>query len=1265
MKKYFKIIAIFILVFTSVNWGSLNVQASSQKELVTNEPRNISGAGFWETANIREWLNSDKQNPEYTNVLSSDFSKEKGFLTNFTSDEQDGIAVTKRRFYLSGTDATHYREDSPLTRIPATSGHVYDDLIDVAIFNKNGMKHTEFSSVFSNDKIFIMNEFEIYHYVQMKGVPFAKTDKVGNKGDYWVGANTWNGVGEHTSVIYRDNKINRARNYNSLGIVPAFHLKPSYELKDGRLAKNLNIGDTVNLGEYGGQAMQWEVVNIADGYPLLWSSGIITKKAIQSRGNKFYRFSEHIDFPNADVDITKDLKVYNKSGDITPPQIKIVNRNELSVPKNGSFTLNIQAIDNVGIKRIIMPDGHSVNSDKTSFEVTDNGRYTIKAEDVSGNYSGLTLYVNNINHPSEVELIPNEKGWSNTNVDIQVEANNDVDDFSRASFTQTNFRHVLFPYNTKIGYANKKVRFTGEARLKKANVPVQNYSITAGFTYTSRATLGNGYALQNRYPSTSGTRLFYLKDMDSTFKKFDEVVTIDSEYHDRLNVSITYNYPEIWGKDMFHVEFRNLKTELLDVDDFEITKITLPDGKDIHGKRATYTATKTGKYNFDVLDNRGKVTSKSIDVKIDKVKPELDVIQKDNEWTKHDVILSINASDEGGSGFDRIVLPDGRVIRDQKATFAAEKNGNYEFKAYDGAGNVTTKVHKVNNIDKTYPKLNIDISQKEWTNKNVELTVNASDEGGSKLRDVLIQGENKIKNGDFNNIDKDWLGVTVSSGERQFEKGKVILKDTNESETARTKFAQVDVLSEGLRDNFLVQIKAKGNGKLNARFGVGGTAFDYVDRPQEVSENEKTYEFFVPYDKAYRDQFIIELLGAGEIEITNVNLIETKKLDGNKLDIYENGTYNIIATDNAENMTQEEIVIDNIDKEKPTLSTSQDTNEETHENVTLSIDAKDNLSGIKSITYLGENMIRNGNFSEGDNHWNLQVDQGGFATIVNNVAHLKDKNISANKIGQKDAFKDSTIGAQHFAEIIARGEGIINARYLSDGTGGDRDYKQSLEDKVNFKTYTFPIYRKDNSLGEFMVERIGEDGWAEISEIKVFAQKDITDSKQLEVTQNGSYTFVVEDNAGNFITETHKVTNINKYTKLTKPTIDSFDDISLQSDNQHFSSTINGLTIENWKDNAPWKLQVSATPMSNGKDELPMKLDRILDVNSKVGQSSPSINHNTSKQLSKEKIELISENSNRGKYEIVFDGGLNVDVSSTTRKGEYESKITWELIMAP
>lgn len=79
----------------------------------------------------------------------------------------------------------------------------------------------------------------------------------------------------------------------------------------------------------------------------------------------------------------------------------------------------------------------------------------------------------------------------------------------------------------------------------------------------------------------------------------------------------------------------------MDDDDFKINKIELPNGKDILDSVYTDTLSKEGVYTYKVHDNRGMVTEKSIEVKIDKTSPTIDFEQSQTEWTNTDINIKV------------------------------------------------------------------------------------------------------------------------------------------------------------------------------------------------------------------------------------------------------------------------------------------------------------------------------------------------------------------------------------------------------------------------------------------------------------------------------------------------------------------------------------------------------------------------------------------------------------------------------------------------
>ncbi|MFD1705228.1 DUF6273 domain-containing protein [Siminovitchia sediminis] len=668
----------------------------NQEEMPLGDDRIRDGASYWATSNIREWLNSDQKNVKYTNI-PPDYKNESGFLYEFTESERNAIAVTKRRSILVGKD-NRVRDGGikALAIFPDGGANTFKYMNHaIRDFNVN-WKDYYYHNV--NDKVFLLSPHEIHFYIQQKGISLRKQDTNGIYRNWWSTANLWNGNFEQPLFIDSNGFIGRVRTSTEQGIVPAIHLKPTTIL-NGKKAHELTIGEKVTFGKYNNQAIQWIVINkTPEGYPLLWSERILTQKQYQKQGDKVYRYSESINFAKEDISISDDLKVYNKYGDTKPPKLYVTNRQELDERKNANFMLYLKAEDESGIEKIILDDGTELKSDHASVLIEQNKNYYFQAVDKAGNYTGIMIPINNLNPPATVDIIPSHQGWTNQDVKINIEASNDFEDYQTNKVQLNRFSQNFHTYPNKISYAHKRIRISGEVELIKADRPVDDYRIGVSVTYTQRTPLVDGYIIGTTYPIQYVAKLSEIKNKP---KKFDVIMTVGNDYYNNLQVGVRYDYPQVWSVHPYTVEFRNLKYELLDVEDFEIKKITLPSGEEIFDRRYTYTATKTGTYKFDVLDNRGRITSKSIEVKIDKVKPNLSIQPSTTKITHDDVVLNVTATDEGGSGVKRIKSPNGQWVNNNKASYTVKENGSYTFVVEDHAGNQSSKSYTVTNIDKT------------------------------------------------------------------------------------------------------------------------------------------------------------------------------------------------------------------------------------------------------------------------------------------------------------------------------------------------------------------------------------------------------------------------------------------------------------------------------------------------------------------------------------------------------------------------------------
>lgn len=390
----------------------------------------------------------------------------------------------------------------------------------------------------------------------------------------------------------------------------------------------------------------------------------------------------------------------------------------------------------------------------------------------------------------------------------------------------------------------------------------------------------------------------------------------------------------------------------------------------------------------------------------------------------------------------------------------------------------------------------------------------------------------------------------------------------------------------------------------------------------------------------------------------------------------QNGDYTFIIEDNVGNKMSYIVTVDKIDTTPPNVTITPNTSEKTHEYVTLTVNAKDNESGIKNILYIGENMVKNGDFSEGYNYWtNSGGNEGEFVLTDENTMLLQSP-VNENKIKQNNAFLSSTDGATYYSEITARGNGVLNVRYGVYGSQGgspSRDHKQEITDENNFRVYRFPIERGELSNDNLVIEKLGKQGWIEIKDIKVFEQKDITDTKQLEVALNGTYHFIVEDNAGNITRESYTVNNIEYTLSMSNPVIDDFDTVYLEEAPKIVSTNILPLYISDWRDEPNWRLSVSAEPLKLVGESFNMpvgtiKINGLSKISRLIGNGAmPTKTFLNDTILDDGAIELVRGINSRGKYELTFpEDALEVIIDpSVAKTGNYRSTITWELVSSP
>ena len=721
-----------------LNW--INPYTSDRAEVYID--RKNDGSTYWGSSSLREWLNSSSTKVDYTNnppskenTLGNGYDKEAGFLSEFTKEEINAIANTKHRVLTMDLDSKaiiggtgnpgHFN-----TSMPVTLSANYNQVIN----------YKNYTYSLETDKVYLLNPYEVYWFLERRNFETRRfpTEVAQNKCNTNSNYKSWSlyggsygGTTELNYIVTNSGVI--SYDYNSatpLGVVPVLNLKPNYTLDNGTHSSELNIGDYVEFGTYLGSKIQWQVINISnEGYPMLLATHILDIKEFNSKGQEPRLYSDYISFNKVELDLSNDIE-YNstfKSTDKEPPQGEVLNEEVLEGRHNNEFTLKLRFSDNdSGIKYVIMPNGSKTYSAEFDYTVFENKEYIFGIMDNAGNYNKFGVPVANINQDANLTINTSSEDWSNNDALIYIASDNTIKQTLSRTISGNSFGTVLPNY---ISYSNATFKVTGTAILNHADPSVLNRGgmLEIGFHYHVRGN-NNGYSYTANPVWNYGMKRIPLDDIilnKSVSFEFD--ITVPSNYYKDLTPAFQLSLPnDLIGK--ASVQLKDLTYYLPDDSDFAINSIELPNGQIVENvKEYTDVISEDGIHNltYKVLDNRGKITEKTITVKVDKTAPTLDLNYNTN-ITNQNIAVSISASD-ATSGVKRIKLPNGNYITNLNSTYTISGDGEYTFECEDVAGNITTKTIIINNIDKDKPSITIDKNKTEWTNKPIKININTRD----------------------------------------------------------------------------------------------------------------------------------------------------------------------------------------------------------------------------------------------------------------------------------------------------------------------------------------------------------------------------------------------------------------------------------------------------------------------------------------------------------------------------------------------------------
>jgi hypothetical protein len=634
-----------------------------------------------------------------------------------------------------------------------------------------------------------------------------------------------------------------------------------------------------------------------------------------------------------------------------------------------------------------------------------------------------------------------------------------------------------------------------------------------------------------------------------------------------------------------------------------------------------------GTVYFRTTDNDGNVTSKSISVtNIDKSAPSVEISGNTATVTNQNVILSVSAEDSA-SGIKSIQYSFDNRSWLTGSTISVDSNKTVYVKVTDNAGNITEKSIEVNNIDKIAPNkptASADITSA--TNQNV--TVSA-----------VFSSDSVVKQYSFDNKTwKTYSSsVVMEDNGTVYFRGKD--EAGNYSTVTSYTVSNIDKVAPAKPEVFAsTTAPTNKNVTVNAEFSLDSIKQQYslddqnwYDYESEIVFNRNGIVYFRGIDAAenisdvteYRVSNIDKIAPAAPTASANINTLTngsvivtvefsndtTRKefsYDGQTWGAYNAGiemTANGIlyfrgkdAAGNYSEITEYEVTnIDKIAPAKPIASAN--------------ITAATNQSVTVIATFSNDTVTKE--YSLDNKFW--QAYTAGVVMDANGIVYFRAKDAAGNyseitEYEVRNIDKVSPIVPTVSANIT----GATNQDVTVSATfSNDTVAKEYSLDNNTWETYTTGIVLSDNGTVYFR----GKDEAGNYSEVtsyevtnidKVSPTLDITADKttptnqnvvltatvsdgtveyfangkwnvgnSLTVTENGTYQFRVTDAAGNSVTDSIVVNNIDKAAP-DKPTAEA-DITSVTNGSVTVSVAFSNDTIvkEYSLDNKNWKVYTS------------------------------------------------------------------------------------------
>ena len=825
--------------------------------------------------------------------------------------------------------------------------------------------------------------------------------------------------------------------------------------------------------------------------------------------------------------------------------------------------------------------------DSGIFKVSEKGTYNIISTNNAGNSTEYEIAINNIDKTAPNLEVNYSKEWTKDNVKLtiistdaesglsSVTVNGEQIDTSGKYVVRENGIYTIEAIDNVGNISEKEIIINNidktEPNLEvnynkqwtKEAVELTIISTDAESGLSSVTVNGEQIDVNGKYTVTENG-IYDILATDNAGNSIVKEIAVNNIDKSRFDFEINYSID--WTKD--NIELTIVSTDL----ESGLASVTV-NGEEIYTS-GKYIVSENGIYDIIAVNNAGNDINRKIVINnIDRTAPNLEV-NYNKEWTKDNLELTIIATDEG-SGLASVTV-NGEEI-DASGKYTVRENGVYKIIATDNVGNIINNEIVINNIDKIAPNLEVNYSD-EWTKEDVELTITSTDVG-SGLASVTVNGEqidvnekyivtengtytieatdnvgNTIENEiiNINCIDNESPKLQIIGNKTKWKNDSVLLEiiaDDKDSGISKVTINEQEIILKAGIGFY----KATENGtyEIIAIDNVGNISteeytVDNIDRIQpnlQVNIDNTNWENENTLLKIYATD---NESGISSVTVNGENIglnnVETS------LNVSNNGKYIIVATDNAGNITEKEIIVDKMDKNEPDLQISGNSSRWTNENIEIEIYATDNESGVMSVTVNGkEEALTNGKA-------NVVITKNGDyeVTAVDTAGNMRREIIKINKI-------DKT---------LPKIEAIYN----------------------NSNTWT-----KDN----IVLNIITQDNESGIADVTINGKEiQLTNGKSnIELTENGAYILKATDNAGNTLDKVITLNNIDK----DAPLIDSINKNTEQLTKSviitvNASDEKSGIKEYSYDNGLTWQNENTYTVTENGT--------YIIQVKDNVGNTS-------------------------------------------------------------